>query len=1155
MKRQVYFNLIGLACRKCCILLAIIICLINFNFLQVFGQDSDIRKPRFKFQHVARELSNNQVFTIFQDRYGFFWIGTLGGLHRYKGEEYDLFVSSRDANSIPDSRVEKVFEDSSGNLWIGTHNGLSRYNAEMNNFVRYETEHAFVDPLDPNTNRIKEIIEDSDGRVWVASQRTGLSYYDKNKDRFVPYTTVAGNPLGTTNLSAICRGTNGILWIGTMYDGLKRLDTKTGEVLHFRHDSKDANSLASNAIASVAIDQQHTVWVGMVSAGIDKMIGDKSSVTFKHYQNDPSKVHSLGNNDVRMIFVDSDNELWSCNENGGLNLYSREHDLFFSYMPEPTDQFSINSNSYWCIYEDHQKRLWLGSSLNGIDLIDRNLSTFNHHYKTAADGSSISNDIVRGFYEDSDGNWWIATDGGGLNAFNRSENAYRVYRYDKNDPRSIRSNAVLTICEVDGELWVGTWQGGINILDKSRKYFSQLEPGNTRLRSIFKIINGRDGDVWIATYNGGISRYNTRTKALRTYLNNPRDTTSIGSNIVPVIIQDSEGNIWVGTQDSGVNLLKAENIESGIFERFSFPSGDSLTLSSKLVNDIFEDSKHTIWIATSSGLSKFLKDKKGFKTYSVQQGLASEHVKSIVEDDHGNLWLGTTKGLSKFNPQKETFINYDKSDGLQGGEFSRYGAYKTRNGQLLFGGTHGYNTFFPDSIRRNTYIPEVFLTGLRVFNKPVAVGEGSVLPKQIMQLPEITLPYNYSVFTLEFMAINHLLPEKISYAYKLEGFEENWNFVNNQHSATYTNLDPGTYHFYVKASNKDGVWHNDAKVLKIIITPPLWKTWWFRSAIIVLFAVSFYTVVTFRLRQLRRKNTHLENRVNDRTAQLRGLIQELQLKQNEIADTNEKLQATLEDLVQQKSKVESINNELKSAHEELLTINNQLDERVHERTLKLLKANQELDRFVYSASHDLSAPLKSILGLIQLTRLENKNEALSNHLEHMQKSVLKLEAVINSLTQFSRNMGHALTQQEIIFDEMIEEVLDELKYPFHADKVKIIKSYSTEDVLTSDYLRLKIILSNLISNALKYRNVNVQSHVEITFRKEGDKHLIQIKDNGIGISHENQTKIFEMFYRGTQQSTGSGLGLYIVKETVEKLGGSITVESEPGSYTRFVVIL
>ena len=788
-------------------------------------------------------------------------------------------------------------------------------------------------------------------------------------------------------------------------------------------------------------------------------------------------------------------------------------------------------------------------------MIDRKLSSFNHHYKTSLNGTSITNDIVRGFYEDSDGNWWIATDGGGLNLYDREENTYRIYQRDVTNPKSIQSNAVLTICEVAGELWIGTWQGGINILDKARKNFRSAAPGNPGLRNIFKIINDRNGDVWISTYGGGLARFNAESQTFTSFRNNPKDPNSISSNIIPVIMQDSDGNIWIGTQDSGVNLLRQENIESGKFERFLLSTNDSLTLSSRLVNDIYQDSKKTIWVATSSGLSKFLGGQQGFKTYSIQHGIASEHVKSIIEDNHGYLWLGTTKGISKFDPSQESFINYDKSDGLQNGEFSRYAVHKTRDGQLLFGGTHGFNAFIPDSIKRDEYIPDVYMTGLRVFNKPVAVGEGSVLPKQIMQVSEITLPYHYSVFTLEFTAVNHLMPEKIRYAYKLDGLEENWNFVNNQHSATYTNLDPGVYYFHVKASNKDGIWPDNARVLKLVITPPLWRTWWFRTIVIFASVLSVYLVIFFRVRQLREKNLELENRVNDRTAQLRGLIQELQFKQNEIAATNEKLTTTLEDLVQQKNKVELINNELKSAHEELITINNQLDERVHERTIKLMKANQELDRFVYSASHDLSAPLKSILGLIQLTRLENKNDALTNHLEHMQKSVLKLEGVINSLTQFSRNMGHALTLQEIIFDEMIEEVLDELKYPFHADKVKIIKKYNAEDVISSDYLRLKIILSNLISNALKYRHGHGQSFVEITFKKEDSRHLIQIKDNGIGISKENQAKVFDMFFRATLQSTGSGLGLYIVKETVEKLGGSISVDSEPGNYTCFSIVL
>lgn len=1123
-----------------------------------FAQDSKISKPVFKFQHISRELSNNQVFTIFQDQSGFFWVGTLGGLHRVRGEEYDLFVSSKDTTSIHDSRVEKLFEDKNGNLWIGTHDGLSRYNPNTNSFIRFETDNELVDPLDPNTNRIKEIIEDEDGTLWVASQRTGLSYFDEKRQCFVSYFTKRiGNAIGTTNLTAICPDRNGILWIGTLDDGMKKLNTKTGEVIHFRHDPKNSKTIAGNYISSIVLDQKNTVWVGTNYWGVDRMEAAGSSINFVHYKHNPHVPNTLGNNDVRMLFVDSQNNVWSCNENGGLNLYSAAYDVFFSYMPDPLDPFSIFSNSYWCVYEDHQGKLWLGSSLNGIDVIDKNFSKFNHYYKASVTGSSINNDIIRGFYEDKDENWWIATDGGGLNFFDRKNNLYTPYQHDPTNPRSIQSNAVLTICEVNNELWVGTWQGGINILDASRKTFRQIEAGNKNLRSIFNLIKDSKGNVWASTYGGGITKFNLESKTTRTYLNSPSDVNSLSSNITPVIIEDSEGNIWVGTQDSGINLMKADDIEKGVFQRFTMNPRDSLSLQSKLINDIFEDSKKNVWVATSSGLSKFIKEKGGFITYNVNHGLATDQIKSIIEDDKGFLWIGTTKGISKFDPRHESFINHDKSDGLQEGEFSRYGVYKTSRGELLFGGTHGFNTFFSDSIERNEYIPPVFITGLRVFNKPVLPGDAySILSRPITQLEEIELPYAYSVFTVEFMAVNYMMPKKIRYAYKLEGLENNWNYVDNQNAATYTNLEPGQYFFHVKASNEGGMWTEDGKILKIIITPPVWKTWWLRAIVIIGFIFSVYLAIYFRVRQLRKKNIELETRVNDRTSQLRGLIRELQEKQNEIAATNEELTSALEDLVEQKGKVETINNELKSAHEELLTVNNQLDERVHERTLKLLKANQELDRFVYSASHDLSAPLKSILGLIQLTRLENKNEELSNHLEHMQKSVLKLDGVINSLTQFSRNMGHALIKQEIIFDEMIEEVLDELKYPFHADKVKIIKNYKAADYITTDYLRLKIILSNLISNALKYRNnIDSQSFVEITFENVGIHPRIQIKDNGIGISKENQAKVFDMFFRATLQSTGSGLGLYIVKETVEKLGGTVTLDSVPGNYTLFVVTL
>ncbi|HEX6223348.1 MAG TPA: two-component regulator propeller domain-containing protein [Chryseolinea sp.] len=1115
-------------------------------------------KPDFKFLHVNRELSNNQVFTIFQDRYGFFWAGTLGGLHRFKGEDHDLFVTSKDTTSIPDSRVEELFEDKHGNLWVGTHDGVARYNRDKDNFTRFDTPNDLANPLDVNTNRVKEIVEDSDGTLWVVGHRSGLSYFDEKTQTFIPFFSKArGNALETTNLTAICPGKNNILWIGTLNDGLKKLNTKTREVTHFRHDPANKESVAGNYIASIVIDQKENVWVGTNFWGIDRVVDDGTSVKFAHYKHNPRATNSLCNDDPRMLFVDSKNNLWSCNENGGLNLYDEKLDSFFCYMPEPLDPYSIPSNSYWCIFEDTQGRIWLGSSLDGIDVIDRNITKFDHYYKSSIGGSSLSNNIVRAFYEDHEGNLWIATDGGGLNFFDRKTNSYHAFEHDVLNTKSIRSNAVLTICEVDGLLWVGTWQGGLNVLDRKTKTFRQIAPDNPNLRSVFYLIKDLEGNVWASTYGGGISKINVKTENVRTYLNDPSNPLSLSSNITPVILRDDEGNIWVGTQDSGVNLMKKSDIEAGIFRRFGLHGDDSLALQSKLINHIFQDSKKNIWIATAGGLTKFMLAENRSKTYDTNHGLATDQVKSVIEDDKGFLWVGTTKGISKYNPSDERFINYDKTDGLQDGEFSRYGVYKTRTGELLFGGTNGFNAFMPDSIKLSDYVPPVYITALRVFNKPVPVGDAnSVLPKHIGQLDEIILPYDYSVFTLEFAALNDLMPGKTQYAYKLEGLETNWNFVGNQNSATYTNLDPGEYTFHAKASNNDGVWAEDGKILKIVILPPFWKTWWFRSLFVVTFVAVVYLMIYNRERQLREKNIELEARVNDRTSQLRGLVRELQQKQDEIEATNEELTSALQGLVEQKSKVENVNNQLKSAHEELLSINNQLDERVHERTLKLVKANQELDRFVYSASHDLSAPLKSILGLIQLTRLENKNEELSGHLEHMQKSVLKLEGVINSLTQFSRNMGHALSRQEIIFDELIEEVLDELKYPFHSDKVKIIKNYPKSALITSDYLRLKIILSNLISNALKYKNAAVSpSVIEITHEKINGSDRIQIKDNGIGISRENQEKVFEMFFRATLQSTGSGLGLYIVKETVEKLGGNIALESVQGSHTIIVVTL
>lgn len=644
-----------------------------------------------------------------------------------------------------------------------------------------------------------------------------------------------------------------------------------------------------------------------------------------------------------------------------------------------------------------------------------------------------------------------------------------------------------------------------------------------------------EDNMWVGTQSGGVSKYDWEEKRFYTYTHDPEDPKSLGDNDVLVIFEDSQKKVWIGTEFNGLNLLEEDENGKVEFQRYTRIPNNSESISNNCINHIFEDSKKNLWIATEGGLSKFIREKNHFKNYTVKDGLGSDHVKSIVEDGRGYLWIATAAGLSKFDLVKGTFRNYTHNDGLQHGEFSRYCVYKTRNGELVFGGSDGFNIFHPDSIRDNPYAPPVYLTGLKIFNIPVKVGErDSPLSAHISEITELKLSYKESVFSFDFVALNYTHPHMNQYAFKMEGFESDWNYVGNQRTATYTSLDPGEYVFHVKASNNDGLWNEAGTSIRVVITPPLWQTPLFKISLALVILGFIYLVIQYRVRTLNRINAALEEKVNERTFQLKKLINELQEKQKE---------------------VECANNELRNTHKQLELINTQLDKIVQERTSKLVKANQQLDRFVYSASHDLSAPLKSILGLINIVKLENYNEGLLQHLSHMEKSVLKLEVVIHHLTQFSRNMS-PVSNKEFTFKEVVDEALDDLRYLAHTANIKVIKNFGDQDTMVSDFFRVKIVLTNLITNAIKYADkYKSENYVKISFTRSDKFYILEVEDNGIGIPEEYQLKVFDMFFRATTRSEGSGLGLYIVKDIVEKLEGKIEIDCNPGCFTVFKITL
>jgi len=1121
-----------------------LVCFVLF-FCSVYGstaQNPDVTRPKFRFQHLNIDLNNNMVEAIYQDSYGYIWIGTLGGVHKYDGINLTLYLSTDDTTTVSGDRVGSIFEDSKGRLWLGTESGICYYNREKDNFIRYSTINEFVDPADPTPDRIGAIVEDKGGTIWIGSERGGLHFLDEKKHAFVPfYKDIHTNALSDAIVISLFFENKNVLWVGTMQNGLFKLNTQTKVITQFKHDPDNPESIGGNYMEDILIDSHNNLWIATSENGLDKLEIGKRDTVFKHYKHQLGNYNSLFNNAVTTVYEDKNENIWVCNENGGLHLYDFQKDFFYRYTPDPFDPFSISNISVKAIFEDKQGRLWFGSNLEGIDVVDKYQFRFDHYFHSD-NLNGLNNNIVRNILEDKKGNLWIATDGGGLNYFDRKNNFFTAYQYDPYNPKSISSNAVLSLCyDAEGKLWVGTWRGGINILGENTDNFEHLDPQNPNIDRVYYLLKDRYDDIWAGAQSGGINIFDHEKRKFINYSNDPQDPTSPGDDDITVVFEDSRGNIWLGTEFNGLNLAIKNRDGSLSFRRFIHVADDETSLPHIKVNHIFEDRDQTLWIATEGGLSKYLPEFAQFKNYSIGNGLESNHVKSIIEDDHGYLWMGTSKGISRFDKKSETFKNYTYHDGLQRGEFSRYSVCKTSRGELVFGGSNGFNIFYPDSIKDNPYPPEVYLTDFKIFNKSASIGgKDSPLTKHISETKEITLSFDESVFSFEYVALNFTNSQLNQYAYMMEGFDEDWNYVGTKRTATYTNLDPGKYTFKVIASNNDGVWNTVGRSIKINITPPFWLSWWFKVLIAILFVTLIYIIFYFRTRQLLRTNVELEEKVNDRTAQLEGLVKELREKQDEIKLTNAELKATLDDLYEQKKQVEKINNEL--------------DQRVQERTSRLVKANQELDRFVYSASHDLSAPLKSILGLINITMMQNKNRAVYVHLEHMKKSVLKLEDVIFHLTQFSRNMGWDIAKKEFAFGEVVNEVLDDLSYLIEKEKIKFLKDYNENETVVSDVLRIKIILTNLISNAIKYRDkYKSDPYIKIHFCTNDQFYLIEVVDNGIGIKPEYQENVFNMFFRGTAVSEGSGLGLYIVNETVEKLNGKLHLQSEPGLFTKFSI--
>jgi ligand-binding sensor domain-containing protein/signal transduction histidine kinase len=828
--------------------------------------------PKIKFKRISLDqgLSQSIVYDVLQDRYGLMWIATWDGLNRYDGYTFRVYKNNPDdATSLCHNSIRDLYEDRQGTLWIGTDQGLCQYDRPNDRFIRYQ--HDGTKPKSLAHNSVGRVYEDSLGQLWIGTWGGGLDLLDRDSGQFTHYKNNPADPgsLSSNTLGDVYEDLAGRLWVGT-WNGLDLFDRKSGTFRHYPHDPRTATSRSNYPVRSIREDRSGRLWIGTNGGGVDVL--EPLTGKFTHYQSNPDDPQTLSDNKVWMVYPDASGTIW-VTTNNGLNQYQPATDQFIRYLYDvenPDDPESLSSPIIQSIYQDHSGLYWLGTSGGGLNLFSSTTNRFLHYRHDPDLKNSLSNNFVWSIFEDRQGVLWIGTTFG-LNRYDRRANRFKQYIQVPGNNYSLSHSSIKSIFQDPrGVLWVGTDQG-LNqydpLYDRFKPFRLSFSANTEDLQNqaqdlgsvpVWAIASGSGETLWLGTGGQGLLKLNPRAKNLVVYAYDTNKPDSLSGMDIVSLLTESDGSLWAGTVNRGLNHY---NPATGKFQRYLNNPADPNSLSDNTILSIYRDSRGVLWLGTLGGLNQFDPATQGFTYYRGKDGLPSDVVYGILEDDQGYLWLSTNAGISRFDPHTAVFRNFNYRDGLQSNEFNSGAYFRGVDGEMYFGGINGYSAFQPDQIIDDPYIPPLLLTAVTQSGDPLAVGQPEYLG-------EVTLQWPKNYFEFEFAALSYIQPEDNQYAYKLDGFETQWNMIGTRRDGRYTNLPGGIYTLRMKGSNNDGTWNEQGIALKVTVVPPLWENplvQWGGVALVLLILFSGYRL---RISGIQKHNEQLAAQVAERTKEI-----------------------------------------------------------------------------------------------------------------------------------------------------------------------------------------------------------------------------------------------------------------------------------------------